>query len=117
MLALMSEAIPKKRIRLSREARQEMILDHAATIVAEDGVSGVTMEALGRSMKVSKSLLYAYYPTLTELLRALLHREYKRLRIQNKTAMNFFNVFFTKAIALKTNFICCFHDSKISLGH
>lgn len=83
---MMSEAIPKKRIRLSREARQEMILDHAATIVAEDGVSGVTMEALGRSMNVSKSLLYAYYPTLTELLRALLHREYKRLRVNQYKA-------------------------------
>ena len=70
----------KKRVRLSREVRREMILDHAATIVAEEGVSNVTMEALGRSMSASKSLLYAYFPTITELLRALLDREYRRLR-------------------------------------
>jgi AcrR family transcriptional regulator len=57
-----------------------MILDHAAEIVAKDGVSKVTMELLGRSLGVSKSLMYAYFPSVTELLTALLEREYRSLR-------------------------------------
>ncbi|MEM1403540.1 MAG: hypothetical protein AAGG55_09425 [Pseudomonadota bacterium] len=70
----------KKRVRLSRVARREMTLDHAAAIGAEEGVSSVTMEAAGRSMSASNSPRYACFPTITELLRALLDREYRRLR-------------------------------------
>lgn len=76
----------KKRVRLSREERREMILDYAAELVAKEGVGGIKMESLGRSIKVSKSLIYAYFPSLKDVLQALLEREYKRLRRRQSDA-------------------------------
>ncbi len=64
-----------------------MILDHAATVIAEEGVSAINMERLGREVGVSKSLIYAYYPSQQALLKALLMREYKHLRgLQSEAA-------------------------------
>lgn len=77
----------KKRVRLSREERREMILDYAAELVAKEGVGGIKMESLGRSIKVSKSLIYAYFPSLKDVLQALLEREYKRLRKRQLEAL------------------------------
>lgn len=57
-----------------------MILDHAADIVASDGVSALTMDKLSREAGVSKSLVYAYYPSIQDLLQELLIREYRHLR-------------------------------------
>ncbi|TQV84023.1 TetR/AcrR family transcriptional regulator [Exilibacterium tricleocarpae] len=70
----------KTRTRLSPEARKSMILDHAAEIIAAEGVSALSMERLGRAADISKSLVYAYYPSMQELLQSLLRREYKHLR-------------------------------------
>jgi len=42
----------------------------------------VSMERLGREAGVSKSLIYAYYPNLQDVLSTLLKREYSRLRNQ-----------------------------------
>ena len=72
----------KTRTRLNPEARKEMILDHAAKFIAADGVSALSMERLGKEAGISKSLVYAYYPSMTELLQALLKREYALLRAQ-----------------------------------
>ncbi|MEM7612008.1 MAG: helix-turn-helix domain-containing protein [Pseudomonadota bacterium] len=74
------------RRRLAPEVRRAAILDEAARIVASDGVSALSMERLGRESGVSKSLVYAYFPSMTELLRALLKRELKRLRKQQMAA-------------------------------
>lgn len=82
----MANELPKRR-RLKPADRKESILDHAATIVATDGVAGLTMEQVGREAGVSKSLVYAYYPNTTELLQALLKRELKRLRRLQAQAM------------------------------
>lgn len=57
-----------------------MILDHAAEMIRAEGVSVIKMEQLGRRAGVSKSLLYAYFPSLTELLQALYQRENENLR-------------------------------------
>jgi len=76
----------KRRKRLPPEARQEIILDHAAEIVAEDGVSAVTMERVAKAASVSKSLVYVYFPSTTELLQKLLQRELKRLRLKQVDA-------------------------------
>lgn len=70
----------KTRTRLSPEVRKNLILDHAAQVVAEEGVSALSMERLGREAGISKSLVYAYYPSMKELLQTLLKREYKSLR-------------------------------------
>ena len=70
----------KVRTRLSPEARKSMILDHAAGLVASEGVSALTMDRLARDAGVSKSLIYAYYPSTQDLLKELLTREYRHLR-------------------------------------
>lgn len=80
-------AEPKKtRTRLSPEVRKNLILDHAAEVVATEGVSALSMDRLGQKAGISKSLVYAYYPSMKELLQTLLKREYKSLRIRQSKA-------------------------------
>lgn len=75
----------KKRTRLSPDVRKNLILDHAADVIAAEGVSALSMDRLGKEAGVSKSLVYAYYPSMKDLLKTLLRREYRRLRdIQNE---------------------------------
>lgn len=62
--------------RLSPEARRAHILDVAAQLIVEEGVSAVSMERLGREAGISKALCYAYFDNRTELLSQLLIREY-----------------------------------------
>ncbi len=62
--------------RLSPDARRMHILDVAARLVNEEGVSAVSMERLGREGGISKALCYAYFENRTELLSQLLLREY-----------------------------------------
>lgn len=76
----MASAAPKERRRYSPEKRRELILDHTADIVAREGVATLTIEQIGREAGISKSLVYAYFPNLTELLRELYKREVRRLR-------------------------------------
>lgn len=83
----MAEAT-KQRKRLAPEERQSSILDHAANIVAADGVSAVTMDRVAKAAGVSKSLVYVYFPSTTELLQELLQRELKRLRGKQAHAAN-----------------------------
>jgi AcrR family transcriptional regulator len=68
------------RKRLSPELRRALILDHTAAIVAREGISQLSMEGIAREAEISKSLVYAYFPNLTELLRALYQREMRHLR-------------------------------------
>jgi TetR/AcrR family transcriptional regulator, fatty acid biosynthesis regulator len=72
-------AVPVRR-RLSPEKRRTLILDHTAEMVARDGIATLTIDSIGREAGVSKSLVYAYFPNLTDLLRALYQREMQRLR-------------------------------------
>jgi len=47
----------------------------------------LSMELIGKEAGISKSLVYTYFDNLTDLLRALLNRELKRLRrLQTKEA-------------------------------
>jgi AcrR family transcriptional regulator len=70
----------KKRERLTPEARRTQILDRAARIVVEEGLSAVYLERLGRECGVSKGLIYNYYPSRDHLLAALLRREQEEVR-------------------------------------
>ncbi len=72
--------VKPKRRRLKPEDRRQSILDHAATIVASEGVAVLTMDRISKEVGVSKSLIYAYFPNVTELLKELFARELKRLR-------------------------------------
>ncbi len=76
----------KPRKRLAPEARQSIILDRAAEIVAAEGISAVTMDRVAKAADVSKSLVYVYFQSTTELLQKLLQRELKELRLKQAAA-------------------------------
>ncbi len=59
-----------------------MILDGAAEIIRREGVAQISLERIGQSAGVSKSLVYNYFDSLKDLLRELLDRELKALRRQ-----------------------------------
>lgn len=65
----------RKRTRLAPEVRRSQILDEAARLILEEGLSAVSMERLGRESAVSKALVYNYFPSREVLLAALLQRE------------------------------------------
>ena len=54
-----------------REARRDHLLDLAAGIVAEDGIEGLTMAALGEASDYATASLYTYFPSRSALLAAL----------------------------------------------
>jgi AcrR family transcriptional regulator len=76
----MTSATPRKRTRLTPEARRDMILDHAAAIVLREGLQAAGMERLARDCGVSKGLVYNYFPTRDAVFAALLEREQADLR-------------------------------------
>lgn len=82
---------PRKR--LAPEVRQSSILDHAAEIVAAEGVAAVTMDRVAKAAGVSKSLVYVYFQSTTEMLQKLLQRELKRLRRKQVEAADKANTF------------------------
>lgn len=74
----MEPAAKKTKRRFSPKVRRSMILDSAALLIAEDGMSNLSMETIGQKADVSKTLMYKYFDSLTELLRELLNREISR---------------------------------------
>jgi AcrR family transcriptional regulator len=68
-------ASPVRR-RLTPQVRREQILDETARVILDEGMSAVSMEGVARGAKISKGLVYAYFPNRTDLLSALLLREY-----------------------------------------
>jgi TetR/AcrR family transcriptional regulator, fatty acid biosynthesis regulator len=75
-----------RRTRLAPEERANLILDTAAHIVTNEGVSAVNMDRLGRDAGISKALVYNYYPNRNDLLRALLLREVRLYQEQQRSA-------------------------------
>jgi AcrR family transcriptional regulator len=69
---------PKRRY--SPDVRRSMILDAAAEMVALEGISNLSLERIAHQEGVSKSLIYKYFTSLSELLSELLDRELKTLR-------------------------------------
>ena len=63
------------RDRLSGAARRTRFLDAAAQIVAQQGLSAVTMDGVAAATGVNKRLGYRYFTNRDDLLRALLDRE------------------------------------------
>jgi AcrR family transcriptional regulator len=74
----MTNKTAPKRQRLQPEERKNQILDVAATLIREHGVSALNMDRLGREAGVSKPLVYNYFPNRTDLLKSLLLREVRR---------------------------------------
>jgi TetR/AcrR family transcriptional regulator, fatty acid biosynthesis regulator len=79
----------RKRVRLAPSERQSLILDHTAEIIAREGILALSMDRIGREAGISKSLVYNYFPNMTDLLRQLLQREWRHLRrLQAEAAEN-----------------------------
>ncbi len=69
-----------RRTRLAAQARRTQILDETSKLVIGEGLSAVSMEAVGRICRISKALVYNYFPSRERLLAALLMREQNALR-------------------------------------
>lgn len=82
----MTNPAKPRRTRLAPEERAQLILDVAAQIVTNEGVSAVNMDRLGRDAGISKALVYNYYPNRNDLLRALLLREVRLYQEQQRRA-------------------------------
>lgn len=76
----------KSKRRFSPEVRRSMILDKTAEMIARDGISQMSMDAIIQNAGVSKSLVYKYFDSLADLLKELLDRELKSLRRLQITA-------------------------------
>lgn len=76
----MKVSVPRRRTRKTPEARRAEILDTAARMVLEEGLSAVSMERLGRETGISKALVYNYFASRDDLFAALLKREQDELR-------------------------------------
>lgn len=68
----------KKRTRLSPHNRRMQLLDSAASIIIERGMSSLTMESVAIKANVSNPLIYKYFDSRIALLRELLIREYQK---------------------------------------
>jgi AcrR family transcriptional regulator len=79
-------ATTSARRRLDPLVRRDLILDVAARTVAEEGVSAVSMERLGRDAGISKALVYNYFPNRNSLLSELLVREYRVFQAEARLA-------------------------------
>jgi len=73
-------APPRPRQRLAPAERAGQILDFAARLIIDEGLTELSMERLGREAGISKALIYNYFPNRHDLLRALLEREMEVLR-------------------------------------
>jgi AcrR family transcriptional regulator len=62
----MSEA-QLTRVRLTREAREKLIVEGAVRFFAEVGFGGQTRE-LSRQLRISQSLLFKYFPTKSQII-------------------------------------------------
>jgi len=70
---------PKGRVRLSREARRDQLLDTAASIIVEDGIRGLTMMGLAERAGVATSLGWAYFDNIEQVAEELYDREVRAL--------------------------------------
>jgi TetR/AcrR family transcriptional regulator, fatty acid biosynthesis regulator len=76
------------RTRLDPDVRRTQILDCAAQLIADDGLTAFSMDRVAKRAGVSKALVYAYYPNQTALLQALLIRDSRRIQREHLQAVN-----------------------------
>ena len=69
-----------KRTRLDPQVRRDLILDQAARLAMNEGLTAVTLDRVAREADVSKGLVYTYFTSRNVLLASLLDREQKDLR-------------------------------------
>ncbi len=61
--------------RMAAEQRREHLLDAALSVIAEQGYSRVSIEAVARAAGVTRPVVYDHFRDLGDLLRALIERE------------------------------------------
>src|SRR3954449_7041169 len=75
MLSVMTtEAVPVDRRQRRRLETIEEVLDHAAAIMAEEGVAGLSLGEIARRMGIRTPSLYVYFPSKHALYDALFER-------------------------------------------
>src|SRR3954466_903708 len=80
MLSVMTtEAVPVDRRQRRRLETIEEVLDHAAAIMAEEGVAGLSLGEIARRMGIRPPSLYVYFPSKHALYDALFARGWRRL--------------------------------------
>ncbi len=73
----MPRAKTQKRKRLSRDEREQQIVDEAVRYFAEVGFGGQTRE-LARRLGISQSLLFRYFPTKDDIVKRVYEEVYLR---------------------------------------
>lgn len=80
-MGMVRTMLGKKRAqRMSPEKRREQILDSAVDLIVSRGLSSCTLEAVAVEARISKPLIYKYFPRLADLFKTLVDREYRYLR-------------------------------------
>src|SRR3954470_16980208 len=80
MLSVMTtEAVPVDRRQRRRLETIEEVLDHAAAIMAEGGVAGLSLGEIARRMGIRTPSLYVYFPSKHALYDALFARGWREL--------------------------------------
>lgn len=70
--------------RLQNDERRGLLLQHATALFAEHGYDGLSMSQLAREAKISKALLYHYFPGKRQLFEAALADAAEDLRARTE---------------------------------
>jgi AcrR family transcriptional regulator len=73
-------ALRKRAQRMTPDKRREQIMDSAVALIVSRGLSSCTLEAVAVEARISKPLIYKYFPKLADLFKALVEREYRFVR-------------------------------------
>lgn len=68
--------------RMSAEQRREQLLDTTLALIAREGFTGVSIDAVARSAGITRPIVYQHFHDLPGLLNALLDREHERAMTQ-----------------------------------
>src|SRR5437763_10955550 len=77
--AMITETVPLDRRQRRRLETIEEVLDHAAEIMAEEGVAGLSLGEIARRMGIRTPSLYVYFPSKHALYDALFARGWRQL--------------------------------------
>jgi AcrR family transcriptional regulator len=72
--------VKKRAQRMSPDERREQIMDSAVALIVSRGLSSCTLEVVAAEARISKPLIYKYFPKLANLFKSLVEREYRYLR-------------------------------------
>jgi AcrR family transcriptional regulator len=72
--------VRKRAQRMTPAKRREQIMDSAVSLIVGRGLSSCTLEAVAAEARISKPLIYKYFPRLADLFKSLVEREYRFVR-------------------------------------